>query len=168
MSTKAQGIKDSSVMESQLEPHMRGRLRRLRGASLSVTTSTTPDASTSVAVYTGTTHTLTIPRLARRTTALTAATAELAADEVTDTAPWTFTATEERTLTFYVHAPSNAACGSVSIRHNDNDVACGASGHVTARVYLASGDTVTAWFTAANLGYEATVTVSSVRIVVSQ
>lgn len=168
MSTKAQGIKDSSVTESQLVPHMRGRLRRLTGASISVTTSTTPDASTSVAVYTGTVHTLTIPRLAQRTTALTAATAELEADEVTDTAPWTFTASEARTLTFYAYAPSNGTCASVSIRHNDNDIACSASGHVTARVYLVAGDTVTVWFTAGNLGYDTTVTVSSVRIVVNQ
>jgi hypothetical protein len=174
MSTKARGIRDGSISETQLQPHMRGRLRRTTGASLTINTATTADALTAIAIYEGTGVTLTVPARSVRTSVLALTTNTLASAEVTDDDPFTFTSSESRTLWIAIDAVGNGK-GSISVRVDDIDIASapcdGGRCAFVATAYIATGSVMTLWFTAdadCGRGLTTEATLTAVRCTISE
>ena len=85
-------IRDSSITESQLSPHLRRRLKGTGGNTLTIS-SPPPTTDTPLAHYThATTQSVTVDGWDSAQVPLTAATAVISASEVTATSPWTLTA----------------------------------------------------------------------------
>lgn len=120
-------IRDSSITEQQLAPHLR---RRIAGGgrtySSSVTTTTT---LTTLAVYTGAGGSADVLMWDWASTALAAATVVVSSTEVTDTDPWTFQASSDRTVVVTLEATISAGCGTATLAllRDGVDVAIGSS-----------------------------------------